>query len=137
MAGWRNIGLSRRVSARALICGPRLAFFRIQLELQARVERVAQPVSEQVRAQHRDHDGQAREDAQPPRRGQAFSALAEHRPPAWYRWLHSHAEEAPEDLTRRWPPLQNLESRKPFATKRTGCALGRPGGHFLIWRSRR
>src|SRR5262249_49954689 len=62
--------------------------------LEARVERVAQPVAEEVDRQDREHDGQPREGRDPPGDSQVVAALGQVAPPLGERRLGAQAEEA-------------------------------------------
>src|SRR6266849_2336259 len=50
-------------------------------DLEARVERIAQPVAEEVDGQHGQHDGEAGEGGEPPRGGDVVPSIREHPAP--------------------------------------------------------
>src|SRR5207247_711762 len=59
----------------------------------ARVERVADRIAEQVHAEDNGHDREAGEHRQPPRDTQIFACLGQHQTPLSRRWLGAEAEE--------------------------------------------
>src|SRR3990172_3129194 len=61
--------------------------------LQPRVQRVAQPVTEEVDPQDGDENRQPRERGQPPRRGQVHPPVRQHPPPGGRGWLDAEAQE--------------------------------------------
>src|SRR3954451_23387189 len=63
------------------------------LDLRARVERVAQAVAEDVEGEHRQEDGDARRERQPGRRADGLGAIGDEVPPGRLGRLHAGAEE--------------------------------------------
>src|SRR5688500_6638109 len=61
-------------------------------DLRARVERVAQPVADDVEGQHREHDGGAGKERDPRRQRQELLALVQDRSPRRQRRLHADPE---------------------------------------------
>ena len=56
------------------------------------VERIPKAVAEQIERHDRDHDGQPREDADPPRLTDEVAALVERQTPGWGRWIDAQAK---------------------------------------------
>src|SRR5262249_16134726 len=63
-------------------------------DARARVEHVAEPVAEQIEADHRDHDGEAGKDRDVRSHPEEIARLAQHRPPLRGGRLSPQAEEA-------------------------------------------
>src|SRR5262249_29490446 len=88
--------LSRRLAARSARCRRSRGWAppaEARLD-NSRIRCVAQPVAEQVEAQHGDEDGQAGERGDPPGRGQELPALDDHVAPARQRRLSPETEVA-------------------------------------------
>src|SRR6185369_6225 len=66
--------------------------------LEARVEQIAEPVADQVDAEHHREDREAGEQGQPPAGGEVVASLVEHRAPAWRRGRDAEAEEGERGL---------------------------------------
>src|SRR3984893_7629206 len=68
------------------------------LDFQARVERVAEPVAEEIDAEDGDENGQAREGREPPRRGEVHATVGEHAAPGRGGRLDAQAQEGQRGL---------------------------------------
>src|SRR5215475_13574921 len=66
---------------------------RTVLDLQSRIERIAEPVTEQVDTEHGDQDRQARKRREPPRRGEVDASVGQHAAPRWRRRLDTEPQE--------------------------------------------
>src|SRR5437762_13198003 len=58
------------------------------------VERIAQPVADEIEARHRDRNRRTRNDGEPGSAGQILLGAVEHVAPAGQRWLDPVAEKA-------------------------------------------
>src|SRR6266511_5933660 len=110
--------------------------------LEARVERVAEPVADQVDPEHGERDRGAGEDGAPPVVGQVVSSLAQHRAPLRRRRLRAEAEEAEAgggqnracDTQRREDDDGSEDARKdlPERDPDARCAQDPRGGDVLF-----
>jgi hypothetical protein len=73
---------------------PRLKLWPSRSAAQGGVQRVAQPIAQQVEPDHRQHDRDAREQDQPGRGAVVGLALVDHAAPAWRRRLDADPQEA-------------------------------------------
>src|SRR5499433_1998222 len=66
---------------------------RYALDLEPRIERVAEPVAEEIHRERRQHDGEAREGGEPPRGRGVVAAVGEHPAPGRCVRLDAQAQE--------------------------------------------
>src|SRR4029450_9809711 len=66
----------------------------IALSLELGIERVAQPVAQQVECEHGDQDHDSRKSDDPPGAQHEFAGVGQHRAPFGRRWLRAQPEKA-------------------------------------------
>src|SRR5919106_4673608 len=101
----RDRSVARDGRARGRIAGPgwpktnrRRSMASSRSDAQLRVERVAQPVADQVDAERGERERRPWEGRQPPGDVEEIAALAQHATPGRGRWLDAEAEEADGSL---------------------------------------
>src|SRR2546427_3735272 len=84
-------------------------------ESELRIQRVAQPVAQQVDAERRQRERRAGERGQPPRDVEKIAALRQHAAPRGRGRLDAEAEEADRGLDRKSTRLNSSHSQISYA----------------------
>src|SRR2546428_13229609 len=90
---WASAGAARATTTRTTVTARKTERIRPPLNAKLRIERVAEPVAEQVHAKRRQCQRRARKGGQPPRDVEEVAALGQHRAPRGRGRLNTEAQE--------------------------------------------